>query len=110
MILITGATGNVGTEVVKKLAEGKHRVRAFVRNRTQAREITLPGVEIVEGDFTKPKTFARALDGVEKLFLLTPSSAEAEQQQCNLVDEARGAKVKYIVKLSQLGASASAPG
>src|SRR5262249_18038823 len=88
----------------------RHPVRAFVRNRTQAREISLPGVEIVEGDFSKPKTFARAFDGVEKLFLLTPSSAEAEQQQCNLVDAARGAKVKHIVKLSQLGASASAQG
>src|SRR5215813_8065080 len=110
MILITGANGNVGTIVVKKLAEGKRPVRAFVRNRTQAREITLPGVELVEGDFTKPKTFARALDGVEKLFLLTPSSAHAEQQQCNFVDAAKSAKVKRIVKLSQLGASTSAPG
>ena len=110
MILITGANGNVGTMVIKKLAEGKHPVRAFVRNRTQAREITLPGVEIVEGDFTKPKTFARALDGVERLFLLVPSSADAEQQQCNFVDAAKNGKVKHIVKLSQLGASTSAPG
>jgi len=110
MILVTGATGNVGTEVVKKLAEGKHPVRAFVRNRTQAREITFRGVEIIEGDFTKPKTFARALDGVESLFLLTPSSADAEQQQCSFVDAAKGGKVKHIVKLSQLGASTNAPG
>lgn len=110
MILVTGATGNVGTEVVKKLREDKEPIRAFVRNRAQAREITLPGVELVEGDFTKPKTFARALEGVETMLLLVPSSAEAEQQQCNFVDAAKSAKVKHIVKLSQLGASRAAPG
>lgn len=110
MILITGATGNIGTEVIKKLAEGKHPIRAFVRNRTQARDIALPGVDLVEGDFAKPKTFSRALEGVETLFLLTPSSAGAEQQQCNFVDAAKTARVKRIVKLSQLGASAKAHG
>jgi len=110
MILVTGATGNVGTEVIKKLAESKRPIRAFIRNRTQASHITQPGVEIVEGDFAKPKTFARALDGVETLFLLTPSSAEAEQQQCNFVDAAQKSKVKHIVKLSQLGASSNAAG
>ena len=110
MILITGATGNVGTEVIKKLAEGKHPTRAFVRNRTQARDIALPGIDLVEGDFAKPKTFVRALEGVETLFLLTPSSADAEQQQCNIVDAAKNAKVKRIVKLSQLGASPKSHG
>jgi len=110
MILVTGATGNIGTEVIRKLAEGKHPTRAFVRNRTQAREIALPGVEIVEGDFTKPKTFARAFEEIETLFLLTPSSADAEQQQCNFVDAAKNSKVRRIVKLSQLGAGTHASG
>jgi uncharacterized protein YbjT (DUF2867 family) len=110
MILVTGATGNVGKEVIKQLAQNKQPSRAFVRNRTQAREIAFPGVEIAEGDFAKPKAFGRAMEGVETLFLLTPSSAEAEQWQCNLVDAALKGKVKRIVKLSQLGANAKAPG
>ncbi len=110
MILITGATGNVGTEVIKKLSESKQPIRAFVRNRTQARHITQPGVELVEGDFAKPKTFARALDGVESVFLLTPSTAEAEQEQCDFVDAVQKSKVKHIVKLSQLGATSNASG
>jgi len=110
MILITGATGNVGTEVIKKLSESKQPIRAFVRSRTRASHIAQPGVELVEGDFAKPKTFARALDGVESVFLLTASAAEAEQQQCDFVDAAQKSKVKHIVKLSQLGASSNAPG
>jgi uncharacterized protein YbjT (DUF2867 family) len=110
MILVTGATGNVGKEVIKQLAQNKQPARAFLRNRTQAREIALPGVEMVEGDFAKPKTFARAMDGVETVFLLTPSSAEAEEWQCDFVDAALKSKVKRIVKLSQLGANTKAPG
>ena len=110
MILITGATGKVGKEVIKQLTQNKQPTRAFVRNRTQAREIALPGVEFVEGDFAKPKTFARALEGVETLFLSTPSSAEAEEWQCDFVDAALKSKVKRIVKLSQLGANEKAPG
>ena len=57
MILITGAAGNVEAELIKKLSERGTAARAFVRN-----------VEIVEGDFTKPETLARALVGVDRLF------------------------------------------
>lgn len=110
MILVTGATGTVGTEVVRKLAEGKHPTRAFVRNRTQARQVAHPGVEVVEGDFTKPKTFTHALEGVETLFLLIPSSEHVEEQQCSFVEAARKSNVKHIVKISQLGAHEKAHG
>jgi uncharacterized protein YbjT (DUF2867 family) len=55
MILITGATGNVGAELIKKLSERGTPARAFVRNRAQARAIALPGIEIVEGDFSNLK-------------------------------------------------------
>ena len=110
MILITGATGNVGVELVKKLSGGGEPVRAFVRNRAQAQAIALPGIELVEGDFTKPETFAPALEGVDRLFLLIPSCAEVEQQQRNFVDAAQLSKVKHIVKLSQLGADKKARG
>jgi uncharacterized protein YbjT (DUF2867 family) len=109
MILVTGATGNVGFELVKKLAAGGHRVRAFVRSRSRAQSIAFPGVEFAKGDFTNPATFPSALAGVDRLFLLIPSSAEVEPQQRNFVDMARLNKVKHIVKLSQLGAEAHSP-
>ena len=109
MILVTGATGNVGFELVKKLAAGGHRVRAFVRSRSRAQSIAFPGVEFAKGDFTNPATYPSALAGVERLFLLIPSSREVEPQQRNFVDMARLNKVKHIVKLSQLGADAHSP-
>ena len=110
MILITGATGNVGVELVKKLAGGRQRVRAFVHRRASARSIALPGIEIIEGDFAQPATFTRALVGIERLFLLIPSSSQVEQQQRNFVDAAKRSNVRHIVKLSQFAADESAPG
>ena len=109
MILITGATGNVGTELVKKLWARGEAVRAFVHNRAQARSISLPGVELTEGDFNRLDTIIRSLSGVDRLFLLTPSSADAEKQQRNFVDAAKRAHIRHIVKLSQLGADGSSP-
>lgn len=104
MILVTGATGNVGAELVKRLSKRKEKMRAFVHSRERATEIALPGVEFVEGDFSKPSSFLPALVDVVRLFLLIPSSAHVEQQQKDLVDAAKQQKVRHIVKLSQLGA------
>lgn len=110
MILITGATGNIGVELVKILSGARQSVRAFVRNRARSQAITVPGIELVEGDFAKPETFMPALDGVDRLFLLIPSSSEVEQQQRNFVDAAKRSKVRHLVKVSQLAADEHAAG
>lgn len=110
MILVTGATGNIGVELVKKLSKTGQLVRAFVRSGKQTQIIALPGIEFTEGDFGDPKTFTPALDNVDRVFLLIPSSSEVERQQHNFVDAAKQARVRHIVKLSQLGADTHAPG
>ena len=108
MILVTGATGNVGAALVKRLSESGEPVRAFVRSRRQSQSIASPAIELVEGDFTKTETFVPALAGVDRLFLLIPSSSEVEEQQRNFVDAAKRSQIKHIVKLSQLGADENA--
>jgi uncharacterized protein YbjT (DUF2867 family) len=108
--MVTGATGQNGRALIEELSRRQVRVRAFVRDRARAHEIALPGVELVEGDFADPDSFAPALDGVERLFLLIPSSANVEQQQRAFVDAARRSAVKHIVKLSQFGADEHALG
>ncbi|WP_433248293.1 NAD(P)H-binding protein [Streptosporangium sp. CA-135522] len=76
MILVIGATGNVGRHVVPLLLESGAAVRALVRDPGNAR---LPeGVEAVRGDLTRPETVEAALDGVESVFLVWPGFA-AEQ-------------------------------
>ncbi|MGH8127641.1 MAG: SDR family oxidoreductase [Gammaproteobacteria bacterium] len=107
MILITGATGNNGAELVKLFAARNIPVRAMVRDASRAAAISFPGVEIVEGDFSAPETLGAALAGVERAFLLTPSSEQAEEQQIDFVDAARKSGVAHVVKLSQLGADAN---
>lgn len=110
MILVTGSTGNVGAELVKKLSANGQPVRAFVRSTAQSQAIALPGVEFFEGDFADTRTFAPALENIDRLFLLIPSSSRVEEQQRNFVDAAKRSGVRHIVKLSQLAADEKAPG
>ena len=109
MILVTGATGNNGTEVLKRLPTADVQVRAMVRNRERASAIGSPHVEVVEGDFDRPETLLAALAGVERAFLLTHSSERAQAQQIAFVDTARQSGVAHVVKLSQFAADANAP-
>ncbi|MFI9506383.1 NAD(P)H-binding protein [Nocardia sp. NPDC052566] len=93
MILVTGATGNIGTELVRALSEAGQRVRAVVRDPAKA---ALPdGVEAVAGDLNKPETFAAALDGVRAMFLLP-----GYDNQDDLLDRAKRAGVDHVVLLS----------
>src|SRR5919107_5328415 len=109
MILVSGATGNNGTEILKRLATGDVQARAMVRNLDRASGIALPHVEVVEGDFDRPETLLAALAGVERAFLLTNSSERAQAQQIAFIDAARQSGVAHIVKLSQFGAEAHSP-
>lgn len=110
MILVTGATGSNGTEIMKRLASRNVQVRAMVRDQNRSSEIAVPNVEVVEGNFDRPETLLSALVGVERAFLLTNSSERAEAQQIAFIDAARQSDVEHIVKLSQFGADASSPG
>jgi uncharacterized protein YbjT (DUF2867 family) len=108
MILVTGATGVVGLELTRKLFDRGLPVRALVRDRSRAKSLAFPGIELVDGDFARSTTFDRALAGVDQLFLLVPSSPQAEQQLRDFVDAAKHARVKHIVQLSRFGADANA--
>lgn len=93
MILVTGATGTVGTEVVKALSGRGQPFRAGYRTRPQN---VPPGQEAVQLDFEKPETLGPALRGVETMFLLSSTVAP----EANVVRAAKDAGVRRIVKLS----------
>jgi uncharacterized protein YbjT (DUF2867 family) len=110
-ILVTGATGNIGNELVKQLSVlGNHRsvrVRAAVRSGIKAAAIKGLGVEVAESDYTKPTTLSKAFIGVDKLFLNTPFQPDMVQLTSNLVAEAaKSGTIEHIVKLSVTGAEA----
>ena len=110
MILVTGATGSNGTEIIKRLVGKNIQVRAMVRDRTKAKNIAISNVEVVEADFDRPETLQSVLTGVKRAFLLTNSSENAEAQQIAFIDAAKQSGVEHIVKLSQFKADANSPG
>jgi uncharacterized protein YbjT (DUF2867 family) len=109
-ILITGATGSIGSELAKQLADKQISFRALVRSLDKAEALKqLKGAELVAGDFKDEISILKALKGIEKVFLLSNSSADAESLQSNFVDAAIKSGVKHIVKLSQFAADLNSP-
>lgn len=111
MILVTGATGKSGREIVKQLSEaGAGGVRALVRDPAKAQAFkSLSGVELVEGDLSKPETLGRALEGIEHVLLNSSPAPDLIELQGNLIAAAKRAGVSHIVKFSAQGADANAP-
>jgi uncharacterized protein YbjT (DUF2867 family) len=110
MILVTGATGTTGREIVGELQKlGASGVRALVRDPARAAFIREAGFETMEGDFDRPETLGAALEGVERALLLTPPSPQTFEQQRAFVEAARRAGVRHVVKFSAVGADANAP-
>lgn len=109
MILVTGATGNNGSEIIKRLAAQNIPVRAMVRDRASAIAIAAPNVEVVEADFDRPETLLTTLSSVDRVFLVTNSSERAEAQQIAFVEATKQCGVAHIVKLSQFAANANSP-
>ena len=103
MILVTGATGKVGREVVRQLAASGAPVRALVRDPVGASAIRLPGIDVVTGDLGLPETLAPAFAGVERVFLLVPAHREQLAFDTNAVDAALAAGARRIVKVSVAG-------
>jgi len=96
-------------KIVKRLSSTGAGVRAMVRKpRDQAKSI-LPGVEIATADFDQPESIRRALEGVDRAFLVTNSSERVEKQQLQFVQLAQEAGVRHIVYLSQLHANKDSP-
>jgi uncharacterized protein YbjT (DUF2867 family) len=110
MILITGATGTVGSEVVKRLSACGIQVRAVTRDPRKVDANRLPHVQFVQGDFEDVDLMSRACSGVDRAFLLTNSTERSEHQQIAFTRPAQQSGVRHIVKLSQLHAATSSPG
>src|ERR1700680_5008914 len=101
MILVTGATGLNGAELVRRLAARGVAVRALVRNATKAAALSaLPQVEIVVADLGRPETLPAALRGVDRAMLISSSDPTMLEVQSNFIAAAAAAGVKHVVKLS----------
>ncbi|HEY3502752.1 MAG TPA: NmrA family NAD(P)-binding protein [Actinocatenispora sp.] len=107
MILVTGATGTVGSEAVRLLSARHHPTRALVRDpsRVTHRDDLADEIEIVVGDFERPDTLNVALTGVDTVILVSPA---VPAQEVALIDSAVRQGVGHIVKITSK-ASADSP-
>ncbi|MBO3460030.1 SDR family oxidoreductase [Aetokthonos hydrillicola Thurmond2011] len=109
MILVTGATGTNGYEILKQLSATDAKVRAFVRNPNKASVVEQLGVEVVIGNFNDPETLNTALKNVEKAILLSAPDQQQVELQSNFIQAAKQNGIKHVVKFSALGADLNAP-
>ncbi|MFC0624345.1 SDR family oxidoreductase [Kribbella deserti] len=91
MILVCGATGNIGSALVEALVAADEPVRALVRQADRAPA----GAEAVVGDLHQPETFLDALSGVDGLFMLSGYNDEDK-----LLAAAQTAEVRHVALLS----------
>jgi uncharacterized protein YbjT (DUF2867 family) len=101
MIIVTGATGHVGGELIARLAAEHQPVRAMTR-RPEAMQAR-PGVEVVYGDCDDPDSLDAAFDGADRAFLMSAQAtggAEGPTHAVRLVRAARRAGARHVVSLS----------
>jgi (4-alkanoyl-5-oxo-2,5-dihydrofuran-3-yl)methyl phosphate reductase len=104
MILVTGSTGNVGTHVVHQLAATGRKTRALVRDAKEATGKFPTTVDIAIGDLDSIDSLVTAMKGIERVYLLAPFTPSLVKQEANVIEAARRAGVKHVVKHSVLGA------
>ena len=109
-ILVTGAGGNVGREVIKELSDRGRPFVAAVRNETDGRREWGRPTATVRFDFADPATYAAAFDGIGQLFLVRPPAiSDVQRYLFPVIDFARSAGVEQIVFLSLLGVNRRVP-
>jgi uncharacterized protein YbjT (DUF2867 family) len=109
MIVVTGATGNAGSEVVRALSARGGRVRAFVRDPGTARRKLGGNVELAAGDFADPRSVRTALEGADTLFLSCADDPRRVGWETAAIDAAVAAGVRRVVKLSAAAAEPGSP-
>ncbi|WP_455244623.1 SDR family oxidoreductase [Petrachloros mirabilis] len=103
--LITCATGAVGRRVVSILEAKGQRVRAGVHRIERAPKVQAQSTEVVAFDFSDPYSIEAAVTGVEQVCLITPHTNRQFEWASMLIDKAKKAGVKRIVRLSGLAAA-----
>ncbi len=104
MILVTGATGNVGRDVLRGLLQLGVPVRAAATDPNRARNSLPEGCNLVQFDFNDSSTFAAALDGVKRVFLMRPPAMDDPKAFKPILKAVASGGLEQLVFLSLLGA------
>ena len=105
MICVTGASGTVGSEIIKQLESTNTPFRAAYHSQEKAERARERGIDTVTIDYARADTLRQAFRGCDKLFLLGPPVLDQTRFELNAVEAARDAGVRHAVKLSVFGAA-----
>jgi (4-alkanoyl-5-oxo-2,5-dihydrofuran-3-yl)methyl phosphate reductase len=105
MILITGATGNVGSELVEQLSAIGESLRVVTRDKSKVANLDT-NIECVIGDISDEATAERAVAGVDRIFMFPLITDESHRWNNVLLAKAKKAGVRHVVLLSSMGAHA----
>ncbi|MBJ3593066.1 SDR family oxidoreductase [Salmonella enterica subsp. enterica serovar Saintpaul] len=110
MIAITGATGQLGQHVIETLLHTvpASQIVAIVRNPGKATALSQQGITVRQADYTDEAAFTHALQGIDKLLLISSSEVgQRTPQHRNVINAAKAANVKFIAYTSLLHADRS---
>jgi NAD(P)H dehydrogenase (quinone) len=110
MIIITGATGQLGSQIVRQLLERvpADQVGVSVRDPGRAADLAARGVRVRRGDFTDPDSLADAFEGATRVLIVSANETggAATARHAAAIDAARAAGAQRILYTSHQGASA----
>ena len=109
MILVIGATGTIGSELTRLLAKTSEPTRALCRSLEKAEEVREQGMEPAIGNLEDAAGLEMIMDGCDRLFLLSPPDLDQVKRERTVIDAARRAGVRRIVKVSAADANPGAP-
>jgi uncharacterized protein YbjT (DUF2867 family) len=105
MLLLTGATGAAGSLIAREFINQREPVRVLVRDRTKAQWLeNVPTVEIVSGDMSDRSGLTPALEGVERVLMISSPAMNMVETQSTFVDACKSAGVRQVIKFSGLDA------
>lgn len=107
-ILVLGATGNTGSEVVRQLQQTGADFGVMVRNTNSTATMNLQPYQVREGNFTDVAAMEKAMQGVKRIYVSMPIHQDNKLWVENVIAAAKAANVEHVVKLSGMGAKSDA--
>jgi uncharacterized protein YbjT (DUF2867 family) len=109
-VLVTGATGRIGGQLVPRLAGYNDlAVRALVRSAKKAAPLISSGAELALGRLEDAQSLRVAMDGIDTVVLITPATPDAAEQASSVLTAAKAAGVRKIVRISVFKAAVDGP-